>query len=657
MPPPARRDREASVLNSSESSVEAVEATTHLWSPRLGAWPSRGGTRFRVWAPNAAGVSVRIESPSRAEHELSSIGDGYYEALIPGLEAGTRYRYALRLPDGSVEAYPDPASRYQPAGVHGPSEVVDPDAFQWTDAGWRGLDLLSGHSSTYELHIGTLTPEGTFAAAMHALDKIASLGVAAVQLMPVADFAGDRGWGYDGVQPFAPARCYGRPDDLRAFIDRAHALGLGVILDVVYNHFGPDGAYQRAYAGAYFTERHQSPWGAGINLDGLGSEEVRSYFIESALHWLHEYHVDGFRLDATDTLVDDSAEHFLAEYSRRVREGAPRGRRVTIIAEDARNFATIVRRPAEGGYGFDGLLADDYHHEVRTILAGDREAYYRDFHGSTEELATILERGWLYAGQHSEHRGAPRGTDPSGVPLPRLVVCIQNHDQVGNRAQGDRLHHTASLAAYRAASALLLCGAHTPMLFMGQEWAASSPFQFFTNHHDELGRLVTEGRRHEFQAWASFSGDDVPDPQALGTFVRSRLDWDERSREPHASTLRLYRALLSLRRSEIAFEWSQHAVQRAHAIAPDAVALCRDAGGAPTCVIARLRGESELEIRDVEALAPRHGTRWELALTTEDAAFAPDPLPIEVDLAEPGAAPRIRFTRPGAVVLRAIPIA
>jgi len=622
----------------------------------LGARPDRDGTHFRVWAPKASAVAVRVEAPTRAEHALDPVGGGYHEGFAPGIEAGARYRYLLRLADGSSHAYPDPASRFQPEGVHGPSEVIDPSTFRWTDDGWRGVDLLSGHASVYELHIGTLTPEGTFAAATRALDEIATLGVAAVQLMPVADFAGDRGWGYDGVQPFAPARCYGRPDDLRALVDRAHALGLGVILDVVYNHFGPDGAYQSAYSDSYFTERHESPWGAGINLGDAGSEEVRGYFIESALHWLHDYHIDGFRLDATDTLVDDSPEHFLAEYSRRVREMASRERLVTIIAEDARNFATIVRRPHEGGYGLDGLLADDFHHEVRTILAGDREAYYQDFHASTHELATILERGWLYTGQHSEHRGEPRGTDPSGVPLPRLVVCIENHDQVGNRAHGDRLNHGVSVAEYRAATTLLLCGAHTPMLFMGQEWAASTPFQYFTDHHAELGRLVTEGRRREFEAWATFSGDDVPDPQARDTFLRSRLDWAQRHVEPHASTLRLYRALLSLRRTEVAFDWSQHAAQHAHALGPDAVALCRDAGGAPTCVIARLRGESPLEIEGIEALAPRMGTRWELALTTEDPTFAPDPEGIEVDLSEPAAAPRIRFTRPGAVVLRAIPI-
>ncbi len=644
-------DTEAGTDTLSSTPLSSAE-----WTPHLGAWPDGTGVRFRVWAPDAGSAAVRLEASSASEHPLDASGEGYLEGWIDGVAAGTRYRYVLRRGDGAAESYPDPASRYQPEGVHGPSEVIDPAGFDWTDEGWRGIDLMTGHASTYELHIGTLTPEGTFASATLALEEIASLGVSAVQLMPLADFAGERGWGYDGVQPFAPARCYGRPDDLRAFVDRAHALGIGVILDVVYNHFGPDGSYQRAFAGAYFTERHQSPWGAGINLDGPGSQQVRDYFIESALHWMHEYHIDGFRLDATDTLVDDSPEHFLAEYRRRLHAAAPPEKHIAIIAEDARNFVTIVQRPEEGGYAFDGVLADDFHHEIRTILAGDRQGYYQDFHASTRELTAILKQGWLYTGQHSDHLGRPRGSDPAGVPLPRFVVCIQNHDQVGNRAFGDRLTDSAALPAYRAASVLLLTAAHTPMLFMGQEWAASTPFQFFTDHHEELGRLVTEGRRNEFKAWDTFSSDDVPDPQSEATFLRSKLDWPEREVEPHASTLQLYRALLSLRRTEMAFDWSERAGQHAHALGDEAVALCRDGGGAATLVIARLRGEGDLLIEhNADLVAPR-GTRWELALTTEDEGLATDPMPIEVDLGEPESPPSVRFRRAGAIVLRAIPI-
>ncbi|MEX2230149.1 MAG: malto-oligosyltrehalose trehalohydrolase [Dehalococcoidia bacterium] len=621
------------------------------WQPALGAWPEGDGVHFRTWAPAARQVVVRLEAGSA--HALAPEPHGFFTGHVARLAPGARYRYMLD--DG--QALPDMASRFQPEGVHGPSEVVDPDAFAWTDGGWRGLDRDA--LTIYELHIGTFTPGGTFAAAAERLPALAELGVSAVQLLPIADFPGDRNWGYDGVSLFAPARCYGRPDDLRAFVDHAHALELGVILDVVYNHFGPDGAYHGAYGREWFNERHQTPWGAAINLDGPGNGPVRAFFIESARHWRHEYHVDGFRLDATHALVDESPRHFLAEYAAAL-HGDDTGRgRALLIAEDHRNLDTIVRTPDDrGGWDFDGVFADDFHHAVRRLLAGDHEGYFQDYAGTTGEIATALARGWIYTGEHSAFWNEPRGTDPAGIPLPRFVHCIQNHDQVGNRAFGNRLHADAPLAAVHAATALLLTSAATAFLFMGEEWAADTPFGFFTDHHEELGRLVTEGRRNEFRHWSAFrdpaTRERIPDPQAEETFQRSRLDWTERDREPHASTLRLHRALLSLRRAEPTPGWTPGARQEAVALDADTVALRRNAtapGSGAALVIARLRGAGGHP--HAPLLAPPAGSRWEQVLTTEDAAFAPEPMPVTVAPGDAGAA-AARFARPGAVVLRTV---
>ncbi|MEZ4552592.1 MAG: malto-oligosyltrehalose trehalohydrolase [Dehalococcoidia bacterium] len=609
------------------------------WTRRLGAWPEGGGVQFRVWAPNATRVNVRIEGAGR-QVALEPQDGGYHSIHVAGLPSGARYSYLL---DGRGP-FPDPCSRFQPEGVHGPSEVVDP-AFEWTDSAWHGLPLAA--LVTYEMHVGTFTPEGTFAAATAALPALADLGVTAVQLLPVADFAGGRGWGYDGVALFAPARCYGRPEDLRALIDRAHALGMAVILDVVYNHFGPDGAYQAAFSEQYFNPDHQTLWGAAINLDGAGSQAVRDYFIESALHWLHEYHVDGFRLDSTHALVDASPHHFLADYADAVHSAVPRPHRPLVIAEDHRNLDMLLLPPERGGYDLDAVLADDLHHEVRRIVAGDDEGYYQDYRGAAEDLATCLERGWLYMGQHAPYWGEPRGTDPGDLALPHFVHCLQNHDQVGNRPFGDRLTATADLAAVRAATAVLLISAATPMLFMGQEWAASAPFQFFTDHNEELGRAVTEGRRSEFRAWAAFrdeaTRDRIPDPQSPATFERSKLDWDERHQMPHSSILEWHRRLLRLRRDEQALRWTEYATQRARPVDDDTIVLERRSGDSAMLLVARLRGDATtLQLPELS------DGRWTLALTSEDAAFVDDPRPIEVD-ASTG---RCTFERPGAALFR-----
>jgi maltooligosyltrehalose trehalohydrolase len=609
--------------------------------PALGAAREPGGVRFRVWAPERRELDVRVETAGReATRALRKDADGFFGGFVEGIGAGDLYRFRL---DGEGP-FPDPASRFQPRGVHGPSEVVDPAAFAWSDAGWPGVPLEG--LVVYELHVGTFSPRGTFAGVVDELPRLVDLGATAVELMPLADFPGSRNWGYDGASLFAPARCYGRPDELRRLVDEAHRQGLGVLLDVVYNHFGPDGAYWGLFSPHYFSSEHQTPWGAALNLDGPSSGPVRDFFVENATRWLREYHLDGLRLDATHALVDDSPRHFLAEMQDRVRAAVERP--VLLIAEDHRNLAAMVRPEAEGGWGLDAVWADDFHHEVRRCLAGDHEGYYRDFTGTVADVAATVRDGWFFKGQHSEHFGGPRGTDPAGLPPRRFVFFLQNHDQVGNRALGERLHHQVEPAAFRAATVLLLCAPETPLLFMGQEWAAPEPFLYFTDHEPGLGRLVTEGRRREFRGFSAFSDpaqrERIPDPQALSTFERSRLDWTRREEEPHASTLRLHRALLRLRREEPLLRDAPGRSVQVAAVDEGALAIQYGRGERALLVVVRLRGAG-----DVRPATGRRG--WREVLSTEDAAFAGDPQPPSVE--EEGDALVLAFSRPGAVLLLA----
>jgi len=613
------------------------------FAPRVGAWQADGTTRFRVWAPRRSRVELVLEGGSGDARflPLREEPEGYWGLSVDEAEAGALYRFRV---DGDGP-FPDPASRYQPRGVHGPSQVVDPGRYRWRNesfAGHRLEDVV-----LYELHVGTFTSEGTFAAASERLPYLRDLGVTAVELMPVADFPGQRNWGYDGVCLFAPARCYGTPDDLRRLVDRAHGLGLSVLLDVVYNHLGPDGAYLGTYSPLYFSSRHQTPWGAAVNLDGEGSREVRGFFIENAMHWVHEYRIDGLRLDACHALVDDSPRHFLAELQDRVRASvAPR--RVLVIAEDSRNLARMVEPEAEGGWGLDAVWADDLHHQIRVGLAGDRDGYYADFEGATADVARTLRDGWFFQGQVSKHAGGPRGTDPARVAPRRFVVCVQNHDQVGNRALGERLHHQVDEAVWRAASTLVVLSPETPLLFMGQEWSASSPFQFFTDHNETLGPLVTAGRRKEFAGFRAFSDEAararIPDPQDVATFERSRLDWSEREKAPHAGVLALYRALLAVRK-ELApgrLEKGEYDVRST----AEGVVLEWSRGSGRALVVVCLRDprEGETECR----LPLPEGAGWRLRLCTEDEAYVSAPAPVRVDPGLPG---HVAFSRPGAVVL------
>jgi maltooligosyltrehalose trehalohydrolase len=627
-------------------------ATPRAWSPSLGAWLEGDGTRFRVWAPKAKAIEVVVERQG-GKSLVAALGrapGGHFAGLVPGVRLGDRYRYKI---DGRGP-FPDPASRFQPLGVHGPSEVVDPGRFAWSDGGWEGI--TPEELVIYELHVGTFSPEGTFDGVRKRLEALRDLGVTAIELMPLADFPGRRNWGYDGVDLFAPSHTYGTPDDLRRLVDDAHRLGLAVLIDVVYNHFGPAGNYTTAFSQQYFT-CEESGWGCCVNLDGEGSEHVHEFFLENVLHWLHEYHADGLRLDATHALRDDVPPHFLERLSERVRAAFP-GRWVPLIAEDHRNLDTMIRPRWAGGWDLDGVWADDLHHQLRRLLAGDDEGYYRDYTGTTEDIAATINQGWFYTGQHSIHMDESRGTDPVGIEPRKFVVCLQNHDQVGNRAFGERLHHEIDPAAYRAASTLLLTVPQTPLLFMGQEWACSSPFLYFTDHAEDLGVLVTAGRRREFRHFLAFvdpeSRELIPNPQAVATFESSRLDWSERDLGLHASTLQLYCALLALRRSDPALRENRIEGFEAIALDDDTIALRRDGPrGETLLIVARLRGAGEVDSgkgTPPDFLPAARG--WKVVLTTEDPPFAPDPAPPQMDLSGP--APIVRFARPSAVILRVI---
>lgn len=495
-------------------------------------------TTIRVWAPYADRTVEVAAGGTR--HPMERGADGWWSGDVP-IGPGEDYAFVL---DGG-EPLPDPRSRHQPAGVHGPSRLLDPSRFAWTDAGWRGRALAG--SVVYELHIGTFTAQGTFDAAVERLDALVDLGVDTLELLPVNAFPGRHGWGYDGVGLAAVHEAYGGPAGLVGFVDAAHARGLAVVLDVVFNHLGPDGNYLDRF-GPYFTDRHGTPWGPGVNLDGPGSDQVRRFVLDTALGWLSDYHLDGLRIDAVHAIVDLSATHLLEELAVEVEAlAAHLGRPLTLIAESDLNDPRVVARREVGGYGLDATWSDDLHHALHAVLTGERGGYYADF-GSYADLAAALRRGYVYTGQHSVFRGRRHGREPVGVPAYRFVGYLQNHDQVGNRARGERIGQLVSDGLARVGAALVLTAPSTPMLFMGEEWAASTPWRYFTDHADPaLAAAVRDGRRAEFAAFG-WAPDDVPDPQDPATLAASRLVWTEREREPHAGMLDWYRRLIRLRR-------------------------------------------------------------------------------------------------------------
>jgi malto-oligosyltrehalose trehalohydrolase len=541
-------------LDTPFQSTAFSQVVDHVAKPvRLTSWGAvvqeDGRVRFRLWAPGQ--TRLLLEMKGEADPlAMQALEDGWHEVVTDAAASGTRYRF--RLEDGT--RVPDPASRHQPEGVHGPSEVVDPGRYAWADGDWQGRPWEQ--TVLYELHVGTFTLEGTFRAVIERLDHLMDLGVTAIQLMPVADFAGTRNWGYDGVLIYAPAAAYGRPDDLKALVDAAHARGLMVFLDVVYNHFGPDGNYISAYAPDFFTSRHKTPWGDAINYDGAQSRPVRDFMIENALYWLEEFHFDGLRLDAVHAIVDDSPEHLLDELARRVRGTVGRERHIHLILENEENEAHRLERTEDGRpRTYTAQWNDDAHHVLHVAATGEAAGYYGDYTGNTERLGRALAEGFGFQGEMMPYRGKPRGEPSAHLPPSAFVAFVQNHDQVGNRAFGDRIDQVAPPEAVRALAAVYLLAPQIPMFFMGEEWAATQPFPFFCDFHDELGQAVREGRRGEFARFPEFQDEKararIPDPIAAQTFHSAKLDWAAISREPHAGRLQLYRQLLEIRRREI----------------------------------------------------------------------------------------------------------
>ena len=510
----------------------------------LGANVESKGVRFRVWAPKRSRVDVVLEDDGR-NFPLLKDEAGYFSGLVPIATAGMRYRF--RLDNG--EAYPDPCSRYQPEGPHGPSLIVDPSAYEWQTTGWPGVRMLG--QVIYELHVGTFTPEGTLDAAIGQLDELKDFGITLIELMPMAEFPGRWNWGYDGVDFFAPAHVYGDPDALKRFVDAAHARGLGVILDVVYNHFGPDGNYLPVYSDQYLTDRHPNEWGQAVNYDGPGSAGVRDFVVQNACYWISEFRLDGLRLDAVHAIHDDSRVHVLAELSKQARAAAG-GRSIVLIAECESQLIETVRPIEEGGWGLDGVWSDDFHHVCRVAMTGRSEAYFTDYRGTAQELVSVIKRGFLYQGQRYEWQKKARGTVVKNEPAHAFVFYLQNHDQVANHLSGDRMHAFTAPGRYRAIVALMLLAPETPLLFMGQEFGASTRFLFFADHHSDLAAKVHEGRKKflcEFPEYATPEAQAaVPDPAAESTFEQSRLDVSERRR--HAAVYRLHRDLLALRRGD-----------------------------------------------------------------------------------------------------------
>jgi maltooligosyltrehalose trehalohydrolase len=583
-----------------------------------------GGVDFRVWAPRRRRVEVVFEAGPGAPAQVPPAAalepepGGYFSGLVEAAAPGSLYRFRL---DGEGP-FPDPASRFQPEGPHGPSRVVDPGAFRWSDSGWRG-PAREGQA-IYELHVGTLTRHGTWAAAMAELPRLQDLGITMLEVMPLAEFSGRFGWGYDGVDLFAPTRLYGEPDDARRFVDRAHALGLAVILDVVYNHLGPDGNYLKQFAESYFTDRQRTAWGEAINFDGAGAGPVRELFLENAGYWIDEYHLDGLRLDATQDVHDGSPDHILAAVARRVRQAAG-GRRSFLVAENEPQDAILVRPPEAGGYGLDAMWNDDFHHSACVALSGRSEAYYSDYRGTPQELVSAARHGFLYQGQRYAWQGKRRGAPALDLPHAAFVHFLQNHDQVANSARGERGHELAGAARYRALTALLLLGPATPMLFQGQEFCASSPFVYFADHGPELAPLVARGRLGFLAQFPSLASPEmqaeVPDPSSPETFERCRLDPADRRR--NAKIHDLHRDLLRLRREDPVFRRQGAGGLDGAVLGPAAFVLrfFAPAGGAAAdgdrLLLVNLDADLHLASAPEPLLAPPLGCRWRLLWSSE----------------------------------------
>jgi maltooligosyltrehalose trehalohydrolase len=592
----------------------------------VGAEPQRGGgVHFRVWAPACREVLVEFEG--REVQALLPELDGYFSGLSDVARAGWRYRFQL---DDLSEGAPDPASRFQPDGPHGWSEIIDPTNFVWSDQAWRGLPRE--RLVIYEMHIGSFTPQGSWTGAATQLPALAELGITCIELMPVAEFPGRFGWGYDGVNLFAPTRLYGRPDDFRSFVDCAHRLGIAVILDVVYNHLGPEGNYLKSFSADYFTNRYKNEWGEAINFDGLDAGPVREFFIANAGYWIDEYHLDGLRLDATQQIFDASADHVLAAIVRRVRETA--GPRLTfIVGENEPQHTRLLRSPRLGGYGFDALWNDDFHHSAMVALTGRREAYYSDYEGHAREFIAAATRGFLFQGQHSRWQKQPRGTPALDLPADSFVVFLQNHDQIANSGTGARGAALTSPGAWRAMTGFLLLMPGIPMLFQGQEFAASTPFLYFADYGGGLARAVGEGRRQFLSQFPSLASNDVQerfdDPADGDTFQRSLLDHGERTR--HATAYALHRDLLALRRGDPVL--GDRSYRAEGAVLTSEAWLLRYIAekGQDRLLIVNLGMDFSLAFIAEPLLAPPVGRNWRLLWSSEEPRYGGSGVPFPIE--------------------------
>ncbi len=613
----------------------------------VGAEAVPQGVHFRVWAPLRKRVAVLIgqEAAGRQEIELDREEGGYFSGLAEGAQEGALYKYRL---DGG-EAFPDPASRFQPEGPHGPSQVVDPSSFPWTDGDWQGIGPEG--QVVYEMHVGTFTREGTWTAAAKELPELADLGITVIELMPVAEFPGRFGWGYDGVDLFAPYHFYGEPDDFRRFVDRAHAVGIGVILDVVYNHLGPDGNYLKQFSETYFTGRYVNDWGEAINFED-SAEPVREFFVANAGYWIDEFHLDGLRLDATQDVKDASAEHVLTAMVRRAREAAGR-RSIYTVAENEPQDTRLVRPPEEGGYGIDALWNDDFHHSTLVALTGRSEAYYTDYRGTPQEILSLVKHGFLYQGQRYSWQKQRRGTSALGLPAHAFVDFLQNHDQVANSARGERCHRLASPGQFRALTALLLLAPGTPMLFQGQEFCASTPFLYFADHNPELAAAVRAGRLEFLSQFPSLALPEtqagVPDPESPESFERCKLDFAERER--HTAAYSLHKDLLRLRREDPVFRTQGKGWLDGAVLAREVFVLRffgENAGD--RLLLVNLGSDRHLEPVPEPLLAPLTGLRWEVLWSSEDPRYGGSGAPPPED--KEG---RWRIAGQSATVLRLVP--
>ena len=596
---------------------ELARASLRLEPRRLpvGAEVQGRGTHFRVWAPGHDAVFVTIENGD--EHALSKEPDGYFSGYVAGVAAGVRYRYRL---DDARTLYPDPASRYQPDGPHGASEIIDPQAFVWDDDDWPGITLAG--QVIYELHIGTFTPEGNWASAGRHLEKLKALGITAIEMMPVAEFAGSFGWGYDGVDLFAPYHHYGTPDDLRRFVARAHALGLGVILDVVYNHFGPDGCYLKNFAQDYFTDRHKNEWGAAINYDGENAAGVREFVTSNVRYWIGEFHFDGLRLDATQTIQDSSpGQHILQCIGDAARDAAG-ARDVIVIAENESQTANLVRAADASGHGLDAMWNDDFHHSALVAMTGRSPAYYSDHQGSPQELISAAKYGFLFQGQRYAWQRLTRGTPALDVGPSPFVVFLENHDQVANSGWGARLHQLTDAGRARAFTALFLLLPATPMLFQGQEFGSSKPFRYFAHHTADLAAAVEKGRRKFLCQHPHLISPDLelPSPGDPATFAGCKLDWSEFDR--NSGTVALHRDLLALRRGDPVFAAQKSGGLDGAVIAHEAFAL-RFFGARGDDRLMFVNYGRDLNLASVAEplIAPPEGASWQILWSSEEPKY------------------------------------